>query len=270
MAAFAVQMPAAMCRPVAVQRASQRAGAVVGAQRAVLGGQRVSLAAPAPRAVRLARFAAKASAAEEVAAAGEEEEAPRKRGARTGGGAPRGGAGRGKPVSEFEERVVEVKRVTKVVKGGKQLSFRAVVIIGNRKGLVGVGVAKAKEVVIAVQKAVSDAKKNLSTVPITSVASVPHRAWLKGDGAASIVVRPAKEGSGITAGGSVRTVLELAGYKNVNAKMVGGTNPLSNGRAIVSALTSMRTPEQVAEDRSLTTEEMYARMASARLSKVGA
>lgn len=260
-----------MCRPAAVQRASQRSGVSVGAQRAVLGGQQVSLQLAAPRAARLARFAAKASAAEEAAAAGEEEEAPRKRGARMGGPPPpRGGAGRGKPVSEFEERVVEVKRVTKVVKGGKQISFRAVVVIGNRKGLVGVGVAKAKEVVIAVQKAVSDAKKNLCSVPVTSVSSVPHRAWLKGDGAASIVVRPAKEGSGITAGGSVRTVLELAGYKNVNAKMVGGTNPLSNGRAIVSALTSMRTPEQVASDRDLTIEEMYARMASARLSKVGA
>lgn len=261
-------MPAAMCRPVAVQRASQRAGAALGGQRTALGGQQVSLLPPAPRVVRLARFGPKASAAGDFAAAGEEEEAPKKRGGR--GGPPRGGAGRGKPVSEFEERVVEVKRVTKVVKGGKQLSFRAVVVIGNRKGSVGVGVAKAKEVVIAVQKAVADAKKNLATVPITTVSSVPHRAWLKGDGAASIVVRPAKEGSGITAGGSVRTVLELAGYKNVNAKMVGGTNPLSNGRAIVSALTSMRTPEEVAADRDLTKEELYARMASARLSKVGA
>lgn len=261
-----------MCRP-AVQRASQqRAGVALGGQRAVMGGRQVSLT-PAPRAARLTRFAAKA-AAEDAVAGGDEEEAPRKRGQRGGGGdsrgPPRGGAGRAKPVSEFEERVVEVKRVTKVVKGGKQLSFRAVVVIGNRKGLVGVGVAKAKEVVIAVQKAVSDAKKNLSQVPITSVSSVPHRAWLKGDGAASIVVRPAKEGSGITAGGSVRTVLELAGYKNVNAKMVGGTNPLSNGRAIVSALTEMRTPEQVAAARELTTEEIYARMASARTSKVGA
>jgi small subunit ribosomal protein S5 len=143
-------------------------------------------------------------------------------------------------------------------------------VIGNRKGLVGIGCAKAKEVVIAVQKAVSDAKKNLADVPITQVSSVPHRAWLKGDGAASIVIRPAKEGSGITAGGSVRTVLELAGYKNVNAKMVGGTNALSNGRAIVDALKTMREPEEVAEARGLTTEELFARMKSARTSRVGA
>ena len=173
-------------------------------------------------------------------------------------------------VSEFEERVCEVKRVTKVVKGGKQMSFRAVVIVGNKKGSIGVGVAKAKEVVIAVQKAVSDAKKNMCSVPITSVSSVPHRAWLKGDGAASIIVRPAKQGSGITAGGSVRSVLELAGYKNVNAKMCGGTNALSNARAIVDALKQMRTPEQGAEARGLTTEEIYQRMASARTTRAGA
>ena len=163
-----------------------------------------------------------------------------------------------------------MKRVTKVVKGGKQLSFRAVVVIGNRAGAVGVGCAKAKEVVVAVQKAVSDAKKNLVTVPLTAVQSVPHRAALKGDGSARIVVRPAKQGSGITAGGSVRTVLELAGYQNVNAKMVGGSNPLSNGRAIVKALVEMRTPEEVADQRGLTTEEIYERIASARRSRVGA
>ena len=272
--------------------ASAPAGAPVAAHLGSVGGGRA-----ASRRLALGVRADVVADAEEAALS---EEAPKRRGkAAAGGGRPPRPE---RPKSEFEERVTEVRRVTKVVKGGKQISFRAVVIVGDKKGNVGVGVAKAKEVVIAVQKAVSDAKKNLTAVPVTTSSSVPHRASLKGDGAASVVIRPAKEGSGITAGGSVRTVLELAGYKNVNAKMVrrphaprwrsrgvpcvsagrpckptlacgtqvGGTNSLSNARAIVAALKGMRTPEEVAEARGLTTEEIFARMASARTSLVGA
>lgn len=143
----------------------------------------------------------------------------------------------------------------KVVKGGKQLSFRAVVVIGNRKGVVGVGVAKAKEVVVAVQKAVTDAKKTLSEVPITAVDSVPHKLTVQGNGSCNVMIRPALAGSGITAGGAVRAVLELAGYKNVNAKMLAGSNPLNNGRAALEALRAMKTPAMVAKSRGLTTEE---------------
>jgi len=189
---------------------------------------------------------------------GDEEEEPEERPAFTarGPGGPGDRRGGPKEKPEFEERVVQVSRVTKVVKGGKQLSFRAVVVIGNKEGRVGVGVAKAKEVIIAVQKAVTDAKKTLTEVPITSNDSVPHKLTMKGCGSSQVMIRPAQPGTGITAGGAVRAVLELAGYKNVNAKMLAGTNPLNNGRVALEALKAMRTPQQVADDRDITTEEV--------------
>ena len=187
--------------------------------------------------------------------------APRGKGKRGPGdsaGGPRGPR-RGGPQrekSDMEERVVQVSRVTKVVKGGKQMSFRAVVVVGNKNGKVGVGVAKAKEVIIAVQKAVVDAKKTLSAVPVTEASSVPHKLTVVGNGSCRVMIRPALAGSGITAGGAVRAVLELAGYKNVNAKMLGASNPLNNGRATLDALRQMRTPQEVAALRGLTTEEV--------------
>lgn len=190
--------------------------------------------------------------------------APRGKGKRGPGdsaGGPRGPR-RGGPQrekSDMEERVVQVSRVTKVVKGGKQLSFRAVVVVGNKNGKVGVGVAKAKEVIIAVQKAVVDAKKTLTVVPMTEASSVPHKLTVVGNGSCRVMIRPALAGSGITAGGAVRAVLELAGYKNVNAKMLGASNPLNNGRATLDALRQMRTPAEVAVLRGLTTEEVRCR-----------
>jgi len=196
--------------------------------------------------------------AEAVPADAGEGEAPTRggrAGRKEGGGRGPGGRRPPKEKSEFDERVVSVSRVTKVVKGGKQLSFRAVVVVGNRAGKVGVGVAKAKEVIVAVQKAVVDAKKEMAVVPITAASSVPHKLTMRGNGSSDVMIRPAKAGSGITAGGSVRAVLELAGYKNVNAKMLSGSNPLNNGRACLEALKEMRTPEQVAHARGLTTEE---------------
>jgi len=165
--------------------------------------------------------------------------------------------------------VVEVSRVTKVVKGGKQLSFRAVVVVGNKAGKVGVGVAKAKEVIIAVQKAVTDAKKTLTLVPITETSTVPHKLTMHGNGSCDVMIRPSLPGSGITAGGSVRAVLELAGYKNVNAKMLSGSNPLNNGRATLEALREMRTPQQVARQRGLSTEEVRAASAAPRRRRAG-
>jgi small subunit ribosomal protein S5 len=183
--------------------------------------------------------------------------APRGKGKRPEGG--RGPPRRGGPQrekSDMEERVVQVSRVTKVVKGGKQMSFRAVVVVGNKNGKVGVGVAKAKEVIIAVQKAVVDAKKTLSVVPVTEASSVPHKLTVVGNGSCRVMIRPALAGSGITAGGAVRAVLELAGYKNVNAKMLGASNPLNNGRATLDALRQMRTPQEVAALRGLTAEEV--------------
>ena len=121
-----------------------------------------------------------------------------------------------KPVSEWEERVVQIRRVTKVVKGGKKLSFRAVVIVGNKKGQVGVGSAKAAEVIIAIQKAIADGRKNLINVPIFKT-TIPHPITGR-SGAGSVVLRPASEGTGVIAGGAVRSVLELAGIENILSK----------------------------------------------------
>jgi small subunit ribosomal protein S5 len=250
--------------------AAPAAAAACAARVSLAAGRSVRLSAgAAPRAARRGLVVRAGEGDEAEAGEGEAERPARgargaaggkREGGRGGPGGPRGRAPKEKP--EFEERVVQVSRVTKVVKGGKQLSFRAVVVIGNKGGKVGVGVAKAKEVIIAVQKAVTDAKKNLALVPITAVSSVPHKLTVKGCGSSQVMIRPAPEGSGITAGGAVRAVLELAGYKNVNAKMMIGTNPLNNGRAALAALKHMRTPEQVAASRGLTTEEVRPRRAA--------
>jgi small subunit ribosomal protein S5 len=141
--------------------------------------------------------------------------------------------------TEWSERVVSIQRVTKVVKGGKKMSFRAVVVIGNESGKVGVGVGKAGEVIVAVKKAVTDGKKNIINVPLTSSDSIPH--FTNGRfGAAKIVLRPSAPGSGVIAGGSIRTVLELAGVKNILSKQLGSNNLLNNARATVDGLSSLR------------------------------
>jgi small subunit ribosomal protein S5 len=157
---------------------------------------------------------------------------------------------------EFEERVVQIRRVTKVVKGGKQLSFRAVVVLGDKKGRVGVGVAKAKEVIIAVQKAGTDARRHIITVPMTKYLTFPHRA--DGQyGAAKVMLRPAATGTGVIAGGSVRVVLELAGVENALGKEIGSKNPLNNARAVVEAVTQMKQFRDVAADRGIPMEELW-------------
>lgn len=160
--------------------------------------------------------------------------------------------------SEWQERVVQIRRVTKVVKGGKQLSFRAVVIVGNEQGRVGVGVGKAKDVIGAVKKGVVDGKKHLVDVPLTSGLSIPHPMRGIGGGAA-VLVMPAAPGTGVIAGGSVRTVLELAGVKNTLAKQLGSSNPLNNARATVDALQRMRTFETVAEERGISVDKLRMR-----------
>jgi small subunit ribosomal protein S5 len=152
--------------------------------------------------------------------------------------------------TEWQERVVQIRRVTKVVKGGKKLSFRAILIIGNEKGDVGVGVGKASDVIGAVKKAVSDGKKQIVSVPITKDNSIPH--IVKGrSGAAKVIIRPSAPGSGVIAGGSVRTILELAGIKNILAKQLGSSNPLNNARAATDALLKLKTFAQVVDDRGL-------------------
>lgn len=161
-----------------------------------------------------------------------------------------------KPENNWQEKVVQVKRVTKVVKGGKKLSFRAILVIGNEKGSVGVGLGKASNVVGAVKKGVADAKKNLIQLPITKTQSIPHST--QGiSGAAKIIMRPSSQGSGVIAGGSTRTVLELAGIKNVVAKQLGSNNTLNNARATINALTNLKTLKQVAKHRDINIEQLY-------------
>ena len=151
---------------------------------------------------------------------------------------------------KFIERLIKISRVTKVTKGGKKLSFRAVVVIGDENGQVGVGVGKAEDVVNAFKKAKADGRKNLIKIPITKALSIPHR--VKGNfGACNIIMRPSIEGSGVIAGGSIRTVLEVAGIKNVIAKQLGSSNLLNNARAAICALSNLTTKSQVAKKRDL-------------------
>jgi len=158
--------------------------------------------------------------------------------------------------NNWEERVIQVKRVTKVVKGGKKLSFRAIIIIGNEKGQVGVGIGKATDVIGAVKKGVTDAKKHIINVPLTKTNSIPHK--INGiAGAAKVIMRPSAPGSGVIAGGSVRTVLELAGIQNVLTKQLGSNNALNNARATVNALNNLRTFKQTAQDRGIDIEKLY-------------
>jgi small subunit ribosomal protein S5 len=158
--------------------------------------------------------------------------------------------------TEWQERVVQIRRVTKVVKGGKKLSFRAIVVVGNEQGQVGVGVGKASDVIGAVRKGVADGKKHLVEVPLTRTNSIPHPSTGRG-GAAKVLVRPAAPGTGVIAGGAVRTVLELAGVKNVLAKQLGSNNPLNNARATIDALGLLRTFQDVAKERDISLEHLY-------------
>ena len=139
-----------------------------------------------------------------------------------------------KEVKEFDEEVLQIDRVTRVVKGGRRLRFRATVIIGNRKGKVGVGVGKSEEVVGAIQKAVADAKKNLATI-IVDKTTIPHATKVKYK-SARIILIPASEGTGIIAGGALRVVLEHAGIRNVLSKRYGTTNKLVNAQCTMKAL----------------------------------
>lgn len=159
-----------------------------------------------------------------------------------------------KPQSEWIERVVQISRVTKVVKGGKKLSFRAIVIVGNKKGQVGVGCAKASEVIIAIQKAIADGRKNLINVPIFKT-TIPHPITGR-SGAGSVMLKPASQGTGIIAGGAVRLVLELAGIENILAKSLGSKAPLNAANATLEALKALTPFKEVAEKRGLTMAEL--------------
>ena len=159
-----------------------------------------------------------------------------------------------KPASDWTERVVQVRRVTKVVKGGKKLSFRAVVIAGDGKGHVGVGCGKSSEVVGAIQKAVVDARKNSIEVPVFKT-TIPHISTGR-SGAGSVVLKPASQGTGVIAGGAVRSVLELAGIENILSKSLGSKSPLNAARATMEALKAIKPFKVAAAKRGLTVKEM--------------
>jgi small subunit ribosomal protein S5 len=155
---------------------------------------------------------------------------------------------------ELKERVVEINRVAKVVKGGRRFSFTALVVIGDEVDRVGVGYGKAREVPLAISKAVDDAKKNLFAVPKKGT-TITHE--ILGEyGAARVLLRPASEGTGVIAGGGVRAVLELGGVRDILAKSLGTTNPINMLKATVNGLQRLRRPEEVAQTRGLTVSQV--------------
>ena len=155
---------------------------------------------------------------------------------------------------EFEERVVTINRVTKVVKGGRRFRFAALVVIGDKKGHVGFGTGKALEVPDAIKKAIESAKKNMITVA-TVKTTIPHE--VTGIyGAGRVVLRPACEGTGVIAGGPVRAVVELAGIQDILSKSLGSATPINIVRATIEGLKSLETVEQVAARRGKTVEEL--------------
>ncbi len=155
---------------------------------------------------------------------------------------------------ELKERVVEINRVAKVVKGGRRFSFTALVVIGDEVDRVGVGYGKAREVPLAISKAVDDAKKNIFQVPKHGQ-TITHAVLGRAD-AARVLLRPASEGTGVIAGGGVRAVLELAGIRDILAKSLGNPNPVNLLKATVNGLRQLRRPEEVARIRGKTVEEI--------------
>ena len=158
------------------------------------------------------------------------------------------------PEDEFEDRVVSIGRVTKVVKGGKRSRFAAVVVIGNRKGQVGFGEGKSTEVPDAIKKAIENAKKNIVTVSLKGT-TIPH-AVTGNFGAGQVVLRPAAAGTGIIAGGAVRAVLELAGVTDILSKVIGSRTPINVIRSTFAGLAQLQTAEQVAARRGKTVAEI--------------
>lgn len=157
---------------------------------------------------------------------------------------------------KYEEKIVQIKRVTKVVKGGKKMTFRAIVIIGDNKQKVGVGIGRADDVNLAIDKAILNGKKNLIVVPLTLQSSIPHIVN-SSYGACKIMLRPAMKGSGVIAGGSVRTVLELAGIKNILAKQFGSNSILNNAKATILALTSLNETVELGKYQSTHKNHFY-------------
>ncbi|CCX89548.1 30S ribosomal protein S5 [Clostridium sp. CAG:590] len=156
---------------------------------------------------------------------------------------------------ELEEQVVAIKRVTKVVKGGRNMRFAALVVVGDKNGHVGAGIGKAAEIPEAIRKGKEDAIKSLVEVPINENGSIPHD-WTGVFGSASVLLKTSPEGTGIIAGGPARKVLELAGYKNIRTKSLGSNNKQNVVLATINGLTKIKTPEEVAKLRGKSVQEI--------------
>lgn len=167
------------------------------------------------------------------------------RGGGRGGRNDRGGRGDVPQESDYEEKNLEVARVTRVTAGGKRMRFRTLTVIGNRKGRVGYGVAKGVDVAASSGKAVTQARKALITVPLVNE-TIPHAVTAK-FGASVVLIKPAPKGTGIKAGGAVRPVLELAGIPNIVSKILGGSNKINNVKAVFKALKQLRAPQKKVE-----------------------
>ena len=157
--------------------------------------------------------------------------------------------------TELKDKLVNLNRVAKVTKGGRTFSFAAVVVVGNGEGTVGHGLGKARDVQLAISKAVDDAKKNLVQVPIHK-GTIPH-AQLGKYGAGKVFIKPASEGTGVIAGGAMRAVLEIAGVHNVLAKSQGSSNPHNVVKATIDALSKLRSPMDVAKQRGISMEKVF-------------
>ena len=155
---------------------------------------------------------------------------------------------------DLKERVVNINRVAKVVKGGRNFRFSALVVVGDENGHVGIGMAKALEVPEAIRKAIQDAKKNIVAIPLKET-SIPHEI-LGVFGAGKVLLKPSKEGTGVIAGGAVRAVCELAGIKDIRTKSLGSSNPRNVVNATMDALTNLKKAEDVAKLRGKTVEEL--------------
>ena len=158
---------------------------------------------------------------------------------------------------ELEDKLVSLKRVTKVVKGGRNFRFAALVVVGDRNGHVGAGLGKAGEVPEAIRKAKEDAKKNIIELPLDENGSVPHD-FLGKFGSASVLLKRSPEGTGIIAGGPARNVLELAGFKNIRTKSLGSNNKQNVVLATIAGLSQLKNPEDVARNRGKSVEEIMA------------